>query len=163
MPYWYYAGKTTSCIDLPSEDDHRVSVPTILVPRQRFYAPKSAVHHLLNTKPPQVKSIKEPRKQRQTIAAKVAPVPEKTVAPEPVLVLKVRTEEPKSVAPVVEEAESHRDANPSEDVLASPTSDVEVEEGPVSEGTESVPEPEKKSFSRRRKSRKRSSSSSEDD
>ena len=138
MPYWYYRGKTTSCIDLPSEDDPKVMVPTVLVPRQRFHAPQSSVHYLLRCKPPKVKLLKEPRKLRPPKAAAPAsakPVPAPVPVPVPKAIVGVpesppRDDDTTTKFDLAEVARTMGDENAksAEDVLASPSSDTEAAE-----------------------------------
>jgi hypothetical protein len=167
MPYWYYAGKTTSCVEIPGRG------PVILVPRERFHAPRASVHHLLKTRPPQVKLLPDPPQPKNELATAPKPLQPPPVPPEydfgahqvvsPPL-------PPPVPEPVIEASKSSSSpehdfgAHQAEDVVASPSSkssDITEEEvDPQSEG-ESEPEMEPFSSKSRKRSRRSRSSGSQ--
>lgn len=165
MPYWYYAGKTTTCIDLPSKDDHRILIPTVIIPRQRFHAPRASVHYLLNTKPPQIKLLPDPPAPKPEPPAPTVEMPTKqredlvkATTPET-----ARDDETTTRFDLAEHAKAAEDENSTDGVLASSSSDVEAGEAdsPRSEGATSDPEKEPSSSSRKKRGRRGRGSSSD--
>lgn len=75
MPFWYYAGRVTTPINIPGQG------PIVLKPRSRFHAPQSAVAHLLRTKPPLVTRLPDPPQKAEASTAEAKPAP--AVAPVP--------------------------------------------------------------------------------
>jgi len=74
LPYWYYRGRTTTPIDIPGKG------AVVLVPRQKFFAPQSAVSHLLKIK--LVRRLPDPPPEERPKEAEEKPLPPPKSAPE---------------------------------------------------------------------------------